>query len=347
MTKYLHIAHPDNFILPLCDFIIKSKELEDHKFLFFSNQIEDRNYPLNSVFYISSPIRKNLINNLILFYRLCNFSDVIIIHGPTAAIFFKIFPRFTKKLVWIIYGHELYSMIHGIKVKRGILIRDSTKFTLKRAKKHLTHIEGDSILANKILESKAVFHYSPIYLSNVVNTDAFAPTKIEKKIKILVGNSNSPNNDHHTIFNELKKFENNIEYILSPLSYGNDLVYKETVKKTGSYLFGDKFKTIENFMPINEYNKVLSDVDIVVFNHWRQEAMGVTLTLLSLGKIVYVNPNTTSYKSLKDRGFKIFDNNLLFLNGPTIQRDVLDNKSLLEKYYSKEMLIASLKSLKI
>ena len=186
MTKYLHIAHPDNFILPLCDFIIKSKELEDHKFLFFSNQIEDRNYPLNSVFYISSPIRKNLINNLILFYRLCNFSDVIIIHGPTAAIFFKIFPRFTKKLVWIIYGHELYSMIHGIKVKRGILIRDSTKFTLKRAKKHLTHIEGDSILANKILESKAVFHYSPIYLSNVVNTDAFAPTKIEKKIKILI-----------------------------------------------------------------------------------------------------------------------------------------------------------------
>ena len=153
------------------------------------------------------------------------------------------------------------------------------------------------------------------------------------------------NNNHFEIFKELKKFENAIDSIITPLSYGHQLDYKQSVKEEGYKLFGDKFKPIEDFMSLDDYRDLLKSIDIAVFNHWRQEAMGVTLTLLSLGKIVYVNSNTTSFKSLTNRGFKIFDNNLLFIEGPTIQRDVADNKLLLERFYSKEILAKSLNSI--
>jgi dTDP-N-acetylfucosamine:lipid II N-acetylfucosaminyltransferase len=221
------------------------------------------------------------------------------------------------------------------------------RFILKKAKVHLTHIETDSDLANEKLQSKALFHYSPVYLSNVVSTYDFNPTIVKDKVKIMVGNSTSLNNDHISILNKLKKFEESIEYIICPLSYGMYADYKESIKVEGYKLFGSKFKPVEEFMSMEKYIDLLKDIDIAVFNHWRQEAMGVTLTLLSLGKIVYVNPITTSFGSLTKRGFKIYDNNLLFNEGVTVQRNVIENKKLLEKYYSLDVLLETLKKLQI
>lgn len=340
MNKYLHIAYPDKFTLPLCQFIIGNEDLKkNHKFLFISDKKQIYNHDIVSTF--KTPIFKNLLTNLFLFLKLCYSSNVIIMHGGSPIVLFKIFPWCSKKLVWVINGAELYNLTRVNKTK------NNSSCVLKRAKVHLTHIEGDSILANEILGSNAVFHYSPIYLSNVVSTNDFSSTKIHNKVKILVGNSNSSNNDHHTIFKKLKKFENDIEYIISPLSYGNDIAYKQSVKQEGFRLFGNKFKPVEDFLSMDQYKELLKDIDIAVFNHWRQEAMGVTLTLMSLGKIVYINANTTSYRSLYDRGFRIYNNNLLFNEGPKIQRNVLENKYLLEKYYSKEILIESLQSIKL
>lgn len=341
MNMILHIANPDKFTLPLSTFINKKEELSNHRFLFLSDQFDKNKYSTDSLLFLKSPIRKRPLNNLFLFFKLCYSSDVIIMHGGSGIALLKIFPWFTKKIVWVINGAELYNLT---KLDQ---LNNANNSIFSRARVHLTHIEGDSSLANEILQSKATFHYSPMYLSNVVSTQDFCPSIINNKVKILVGNSNSSNNDHHKIFNKLKQYENEIEYIVSPLSYGNDLNYKESVKLEGFKLFGEKFKPIEDFMEIEKYRELLKSIDIAVFNHWRQEAMGVTLTLLSLGKIVYVNPNTTSFESLVKRGFKIFDNNVLFTEGPLIQRNISDNRYLLEKYYSEETLIDSLKTLEI
>ena len=97
------------------------------------------------------------------------------------------------------------------------------QLVFKRVKIHLSHIEGDSILANELLNSKASFHYSPMYYSNVVNTKDFSPTKINQKVRIMIGNSNSPNNNHIGIFEKMKNYTNEIESVICPLSYGNNV----------------------------------------------------------------------------------------------------------------------------
>lgn len=220
------------------------------------------------------------------------------------------------------------------------------QLVFKRVKIHLSHIEGDSILANELLNSKASFHYSPMYYSNVVNTKDFSPTKINQKVRIMIGNSNSPNNNHIGIFEKMKNYTNEIESVICPLSYGNNVKYKKDVMNAGKKAFGDKFFPIEEFMTIEKYKKTLSQTDIIIFDHWRQQAMGVTLTLLSLGKIVYVNSKTTSYKSFKKRGFQIFDNKLIFNEGPLVNRNVTVNKKLLTRYYSEKLLLSSLNNIK-
>ena len=132
--------------------------------------------------------------------------------------------------------------------KQSVQVKTSTRtqkkinqLVFKRVKIHLSHIEGDSILANELLNSKASFHYSPMYYSNVVDTKDFSPTKVNQKVRILIGNSNSANNNHLGIFENMKKYNNEIESIICPLSYGNDVKYKKEVINAGKKAFGDKF----------------------------------------------------------------------------------------------------------
>lgn len=344
MIKYLHIANPDKFTIRLSNFIIKDKGLINHSFLFISNKTENKTEEISNISYFKSPIRKHLWRNILTFQKLCSTNDLVISHGAQATYFFLLFPWFMKKMAWVINGADLYCYLDK-NMKHPFF--DLKKCVLKKSKIHLTHIEGDSELANKVLGGNASHYYTPMYLSNVVTTHDFFQKGIIGKVKIMVGNSNSTNNNHIDIFSKIKKYDSDIEKIVCPLSYGNNIEYKDNVIRKGRELFGDKFEAIENFMPLFEYKKVLQEMDVVVFDHWRQEAMGVTLTLMSLGKIVYVNPYTTSFQSLSKRGFRIFDNNLLFNEGPRVNRNVQANKELLNKYYSEDILLDSLLNLSL
>ncbi len=337
----LHILVSDKFTIPFYNYITNVLNLKENQFLFLLDKKTELKSNKN-LFYLLSPLKNNLFSNIRLFFKLCFNSNRIILHGDTLLPFFLIFPFFLKKTSWLIYGQELYS----IDKENGFRLFVK-KFVLSRVKNHITHIKGDSDLANKLLNSAANFVYSPIYLSNVVSTFEFSPIDVsqKKQLKILIGNSTDPTNNHESIFKRIIKFQEDIEFIFCPLSYGMYEDYKNRVKIVGTEMFGDKFIVIEHFMKFEEYKEFLNKMDIVIFDHNRQEAMGVTLTLLSLGKIIYLNPNTTSFVSLKERGFQIYDNTLIDNEGIKINRNVNQNKLLLNKYYSQEVFDDSLKSI--
>lgn len=329
----LHILIFDKFTEPLYHYLTAVLGLQRQQFLFVSAEPLNLT-PSENLFLFKSPLSRNLRSNIKTFYKLCSNADRIILHGDPLLHFFALFPSFLKKTSWVIYGQELYSLNkdHGLQ-------NEVKKFVLRKVKNHITHIEGDSILANQMLHSKASFIKSPMYLSNVAETNDFAPEIISQKklLKVLVGNSTDPTNNHEAIFHKLLKHVNDIECIYCPLSYGMYDEYKAEVIAIGKKMFGDKFIVLEKFMPFEEYKKFLAGIDVIIFDHNRQEGMGVTITLMSLGKIVYVNPHTTSYESLIRRGFKLFDNNLIAIDGLKIDRDVSANVLRLKEYYSKKV----------
>jgi hypothetical protein len=152
--------------------------------------------------------------------------------------------------------------------------------------------------------------FSPVYLSNVSNRlkrseDFLYKNGFTQKC-VLVGNSTDPSNNHFSAFEKLYLSGLNPLNVISILSYGDFDDYKNNVIKNGIELFGSAFKPITHFMRLNDYLNLLDEVDFAIFNHDRQEGMGVTIQLLSVGKPVFFNPRSPAYCSFVRRGYKVF-----------------------------------------
>lgn len=104
---------------------------------------------------------------------------------------------------------------------------------------------------------------------------------------IQIGNSATPSNDHINIMKKLVKFKDENIKIFVPLSYG-DKEYADKIIKRGKELFGDKFVSITEFMAEGEYYKFLNQMDIAIFGVKRQQALGNIMSLLYLGKKVFL-----------------------------------------------------------
>jgi len=332
----VHLMLADKFTLPLKQDLQSLFNSDQHHFLILGQTKKSNSCET----VLGNPSPLNVIRNIwhvgIQFTK----ADLILLHGLPVLYYFLLFPFALKKIAWIIYGGaDLY--LH--KPFKASLIAKFLKalrnLVLKNVKIHLTHIKGDSDLANEMYHSNARWLYHPVYLSNVVDCqlgETIKKTNPKGEIVILVGNSTDPSNHHLEIFEWLKGME--LIQIYCPLSYGTYNDYKEKVKQKGFELFGERFIPIEQFMQFEEYKSFLASIDVAIFNHKRQEAMGVTLTLLSLGKEVYVNDNTTSFQSLKERGFQLFSNALITTERSKLAtRNVDVNASLLKRYYSKQV----------
>jgi hypothetical protein len=343
--KILHVLVPDEFTIPYMGFINKEFDQNEHEFLSIVDPSEEIRKSIPNLKWLRSPLRKNFSRNTFIIYKRFKEATKVIMHGNPVLFYFFLFPFVLKKTYWVIYGLELplsnSEYKTNISFYMHLLIK---KAVLKRVYGHITHIKGDSDFANKIFKSKAKYFQSPMYLSNVVEEDNKSITRNNKIQNILIGNSASRSNCHHEIFQFILPFYKmeNLK-LYCPLSYGMNNIYKSEILKTGKNLFGDNFIPILDFMPIDEYKNFLGIIDIALFNHKRQEAMGVTLTLLAKEKIVYMNSETTSFKALSEKGIKVFDINLIHQDGLLFPRDVSSNPAIVAKYYSYENLKESFK----
>ena len=108
------------------------------------------------------------------------------------------------------------------------------------------------------------------------------------------------------------KFERDFE-IICPLSYGSSNIAKDIVN-LGHSLFGERFIPIFDFLPATEYAKLLSSIDVAIFGHKRQQALGNILALLYLGKKVYVRSDISTWNFLNQLGITVFDTKNILSN---------------------------------
>jgi len=340
--RIVHLLTPDKFTVPFVEMVNREFRSDDHLFLFTSDPGPAvRNNAFNVVS-LRNPYRRFFFTNTLLFRNCVSNSDKIILHGNPLLFYLVLFPWLLSRTYWVIYGYEIDDNL--IKIRRSFIDKFMRRFVFKRVYGHITHIEGDSEFVNRHFNSGAAFFYSPIYRSNVVTVTkkpSAGKGSIRPTVKILVGNNTSPTNNHESIFKMLLPCRETDIMIYCPLSYGSYDDYRDSVIKLGREYFGDRFIPMTEFMKTDDYIKFLGDIDIAVFNHQRQEGMGVIIQLLSLGKTVYMNPETTSYKSFIKRGFKVFDNSLISHDGLLSERDVSGNKALTASYYSYEKLVQS------
>ena len=122
--------------------------------------------------------------------------------------------------------------------------------------------------------------------------------KQNKPIRVLLGNSGDPTNNHMDAIKYMKSPRLCDCEIYSPLSYG-DKAYIDFIEKWMRKKIGKRFVSLNSYMNREEYLNFLSTIDLVVMNHNRQQAVGNIISALVLGKPVFMKKNSVTYKMLK------------------------------------------------
>lgn len=234
---------------------------------------------------------------------------------------------------WFMWGADYYNMLLDY---RGFRMYYQTQFLgLKYIMKKLLYKIGYKKHSQKVFEdfiqnrvthcitNKFDFalckHYARTLFEQKINVRSFFYYPIDKILGgelvqkeacgnvILVGNSNSVTNNYGYAFNYLKDLDLSGYEIVTPLNYGLNNRYKEYVIKKGKTYFGDNYRPLLEFLPLDEYNRLMIRAEVCIFPHWRQEGNGNVIIALYLGAKVFMSNRSSLYAFYKDMGLTIFE----------------------------------------
>ncbi|GAB1414760.1 hypothetical protein MASR2M117_01660 [Paludibacter sp.] len=309
--QYIHIfAGESNYSHALLTLLDKHILLEEHIFCFgfgkMDKQKSDLQRKLESKFlYIRNPL--HVLKFLFLLSKCKWIYFHYLSYDPT--LFFWFFnKKLLKKSTWIVWGNDVYSY-H----RRNNSLRTRTYEYLRRRiipifPEIAAFVKEDVEFIKTIYSSKAeyipILYPIPVQLDHLMNVDV----KKESNVPVfLLGNSNDPSNQHLEILELMAKHKSQEFKIYCPLSYGGTKAYRELVIATGKFYFGDKFIPLVSMLDATSYAKLLSEVDIALMNHNRQQALGNILALMFLGKKIFMKTNISSYYFFLRNHFDVFD----------------------------------------
>ena len=319
--KYLHIMRNDKFINPFIDFINKNFSKEKNTFFIIDGLESIKVINEKNVEWYTSKGRKikGILKKIVLLLQLpilymklfnyCRKSEKIYLHGlfdPRVTTFLYIFRFFLKKSSWIIWGGDLYDQGN----KKNFFAQKVDKYVKKYMAFISTLVPDDYLIAEKYYHVRGKYqraiYMNPIKLEFLEKIQKVIKSN-EKIINIQIGNSADSTNNHLEILDILKKYKDENIKIYCPLSYG-DRKYALEVVKYGKNIFKEKFIEMLDFLNPQKYTEYLGMIDILIFNHNRQQGLGNISALAYLGKKIYIRSDISTWNYLKnDIGLKIFD----------------------------------------
>jgi len=123
---------------------------------------------------------------------------------------------------------------------------------------------------------------------------------------VIIGNSGDPSNNHADIFYLLKNIPFHQRKIIVPLGYGFNSAYKEAVIRMGKNFFGEQFVPLVNFLPLDQYHRLLEQTHAAIYHHKRQQAVGNIIIMFYVGAKVFLHPDSPTYEYFKSQGLHIF-----------------------------------------
>lgn len=336
--KILHLFGWDKkFVLPFIAFVREHFDDGEHCYIIYG-QVNDGPLPAgpNVIHYPS------LLKNLPALLAQIRAAKKVILHGLFSSHLLytlALQPWALKKCYWTIWGGDLY--IHNNEVKDWRERKNGwfRRFVISRLGHFITHIEGDYKLAQQWFGAKGQWHECFMYPSNLYKDYPLQPVAHDT-INIQVGNSADPTNNHLEVLEKLKAFRDQPIRIYVPLSYGNQQ-HAQNVIAYGAENFGEKFVPLTDFMPFEKYLDLLAKIDIAIFNHRRQQGMGNVITLLGLGKKVYIRSNITTWPMLNRLNINLHDAEKIDLLPINIDA-ANNNKKIIKLYFSKTILVSQI-----
>lgn len=336
----LHIIFLDKFIGPYIDLLEGQNYFNEQIFFLFG---DSEAYPIkrrqNTIF--EADFRSVVRRYFFLVKRMLG-ARKIILHGlidsrPLVLLF--LMPFLLRKCYWIIWGIDLYIRKIGKRTLKWRVKEVLRRVVIGRVGAIVTGTKGDYDLAVRWYGARGRYIECFNYPSNIYK-EYVVPPRRDDGIRILVGNSADPSNNHMDILDALSKYRGENIKIIVPLSYGNPK-HREAVCDYGRQLFGEKFVPLLQYMELDDYIGLLAGIDIAVYAHRRQQAFGNKITLLGMGKKVFMRPESTLWQVFSSRDIKVFDVSELDIL-PLDKAIAADNIVKVRKYFSRQGLLDSI-----
>ncbi len=310
--------------------------------------------------------------------------DWLIIHGLNEIWSRLILREDNLKFLYVIWGAEIYGnpmiynkSLYGSRTQE--IARSSRKSLIEKIKASINRFRfkvkptGESELfylnknALKRVENIAILYKEEVELYKNLNIisqnvryvkfgyypiEYFASSiDLSKPLgdKILIGNSASLSNNHLEAFEILKTVSTKRDVIV-PLSYGDKQIAKKVVDN-GYLFFGEKFHPLTTFLTLEGYTNVMSSCNVVIMNHYRQQAVGNIISAIYLGAKVFLNPQNSIYSYLKNIGCFVYNINAELESESDLiglsQNQIKHNREILNSDLNCNVFIKSLKSILI
>ncbi len=214
--------------------------------------------------------------------------------------------RLLKRSTWIIWGFDLYAFQKEGNSPRTRLYEYLRRRIIPHFPEIASYVEEDTLLARAKYQSQA--GYVQILYPTLVDVSLL---KYEESrggpVNILIGNSADPANCHREIIDLLSGFADREIAVICPLSYGGSREYVKEITSLGKEVFGDRFIPLLSVLEPEAYAEILNRTDVCLMNHRRQQGLGNILSLLYLGKKVYLRKETSSFTFFRRNNCEVFD----------------------------------------
>lgn len=335
----LHVSDLDKFIPPFIDLV--RAEFPGSKNFFY---IIDEGTRYSEIAGTDSVLQqpRNISYLRLLLYMLI--AKRVVLHSlhSQVAILLAMTPWLPKKCYWVIWGGDLYRYRRPRVGLRDRLIELARRVTIRRLGHLVTYVPGDVELARRWYGARGRHIECLMYPSNLYKA-LQVPERRATQRTLLVGNSATPSNRHEYAFDLLSSLRLEGWRIVVPLSYG-EAGYADKISSMGFKRFGERFEPLREFLPFEQYLQLLAEVNIGIFAHDRQQGMGNIITLLGMGKTIFMDPEVSSFELLADKGIEVKSVHDLTLE--TISPEVAKkNERAVADYFNRERLVHQLAQL--
>jgi dTDP-N-acetylfucosamine:lipid II N-acetylfucosaminyltransferase len=286
-----------------------------------------------------------------------------------------------KKICWIGWGADYYNLFNTadslmLPLTKDAFLKNKQTSLITSLKYSLVYSAKSFFISIfKLISMKKISYFAPVLWRDYLLVKQSAPSdcpqyldwnygnledhiiagvdpqiKIQENGNILLGNSSAVENNHLDAFETLSQFQLWDKKVICPLSYG-DATFKSVIKSFGSARLKSNLFSLDTFMPLSEYNKLISSCSIVIMNHLRQQGLGNILTLMYSGAKVYLQPSNPIYLTLKtDLGAHISsmaelipENKNVFK--PLAEHEVKENRMIIYNFIGKDVMRQKTKKL--
>ena len=276
---------------------------EEHLFIISESKVYETLKQYKNVILV-----ENISTDINELKRYSNMCKYIFLHSNTLAgkVLFKLNKNVLNKIVWCVWGHDLYTTYKLEKPKTlyrkirrvfGNIKRFLSNYYEKKQIQKFYAVgigfQYDAIeIKRKYGEDMKIIMVPYGYVKNnkrnidkIINNEE----KRESYKRIMVGHSAYEFLNHIKLLNQLAKYKDEDIKISLVLAYGIE-EYAEKVKKEAIKIFGEeKVEIIDKMMSQQEYVKYLSTVDICLLDYKHQSALGNIYFLLYMGKKLFLN----------------------------------------------------------